>query len=446
MVQEKKHKYTKAQRLKGFPDFLPAAAAVRAHIVSVARQQAMWAGFSVIDTPTLEYSTTLSDAAAQEISKQMYRFQDHGGRDVGLRFDLTVPFARFVAEHRAELLFPLRRLQCGNVFRGEKPQRGRYREFQQCDLDIVGTTSSAAEIEIIALFNSILVQLRPGAWRLAIGHRALLNAVVGKTFPALDDTVRRELLIVIDKIAKLERKRIVALLCEKSGGTPAQAQELLDVLQLDLDGVGEFLHHDTHLEATLSTLQQTLETLQQLDAGREGRIEFDLSIARGLDYYTGIVFETVLDEAPQLGSVCSGGRYDDLIARFSAQPCAGVGGSIGVDRLVPHLVSRAKPTLASAELFIAVATAAARRYALLTAQMLRAKGVSTAIDVAEQSLKNQLKHAHRGGYLWVAIVGDEEMQSETVTLRNMHTGVEQKGIARKTLPMMIAAARSSASS
>lgn len=372
----------------------------------------------------------------------MYRFQDHGGRDVGLRFDLTVPFARFVAEHRAELLFPLRRLQCGNVFRGEKPQRGRYREFQQCDLDIVGTTSSVAEIEVIALFNNILALLQPGGWRLAIGHRVLLNAIVSKIFPTLDDERRGELLIVIDKIAKLERERTVALLVEKSGGTPAQAQDLLEVLQLDLDGAGEFLRHDTHLEATLNTLQHTLETLQQLSANTEGRIEFDLSIARGLDYYTGIVFETVLDEAAQLGSICSGGRYDNLIARFSAQPCAGVGGSIGVDRLVPHLMARSHPPLTTTELFIAVATLTARRYALLTAQMLRAKGISTAVDVSEQNLKNQLRHAHRGGYPWVAIVGDEEMQSETVALRNMQTGVEQKGVTIKILPMMIAAASS----
>jgi len=442
VIQTKQHKHTKAQRLKGFQDFLPTAAAVRAHIVSVARRQARQAGFSIIDTPTLEYSTTLCDSVEQEASKQMYRFQDHGGRDVGLRFDLTVPFARFVAEHRAELLFPLRRLQCGNVFRGEKPQRGRYREFQQCDLDIVGTTSSVAEIEVIALFNNILALLQPGGWRLAIGHRVLLNAIVSKIFPTLDDERRGELLIVIDKIAKLERERTVALLVEKSGGTPAQAQDLLEVLQLDLDGAGEFLRHDTHLEATLNTLQHTLETLQQLSANTEGRIEFDLSIARGLDYYTGIVFETVLDEAAQLGSICSGGRYDNLIARFSAQPCAGVGGSIGVDRLVPHLMARSHPPLTTTELFIAVATLTARRYALLTAQMLRAKGISTAVDVSEQNLKNQLRHAHRGGYPWVAIVGDEEMQSETVALRNMQTGVEQKGVTIKILPMMIAAASS----
>ena len=437
MVAAKKPQRIKAQRLKGFPDFLPAAAAVRAHIVKVARQQALRAGFSVIDTPTLEYTTTLADCDAQESSKQLYHFRDHGGRGVGLRFDLTVPFARFVAEHRAKLLFPLRRLQCGNVFRGEKPQRGRYREFQQCDLDIVGTTGSAAEVEIIALFNSILAALKPGAWRLAIGHRALLNAVVGKIFPALDAATRSEMLIVIDKLAKLEHERIAALLVEKSGGSAAQVQELLAVLPLDLDGVAQFLRHDTELESTFISLRQTLATTQELSVGSDGRVVFDLAIARGLDYYTGIVFETVLDAAPQLGSVCSGGRYDDLIARFAAQPCAGVGGSIGVDRLVPHLVERTS-SAPQARVFIAVATAAARHYACVTAHLLRAKGISTAIDVAEQSLKHQLKYAHRVGYPWVVIVGDEEQQSATVTLRNMGTGTEQKNVARELLPMTVA--------
>ena len=430
MAATKKPARIKAQRLKGFPDFLPAAAAVRAHIVQVASQQALRAGFSVIDTPTLEYTTTLADCDTQESSKQMYHFLDHGGRDVGLRFDLTVPFARFVAEHRAELLFPLRRLQWGNVFRGEKPQRGRYREFQQCDLDIVGTTGSAAEIEIIALFNNILAELQPGAWRLAIGHRALLNAVVGKIFPALDAAARSEVLVVIDKRSKLEHERIVALLMAKSGGSAAQVQELLAVLPLDLDGVAQFLRHDTELESRCSSLRQTLATLQQLSAGGDGRVVFDLSIARGLDYYTGLVFETVLDAAPQLGSVCSGGRYDDLIARFAAQPCAGVGGSIGVDRLVPHLLERASSAPQAATVFIAVATVAARHYACVTAQLLRAQGISTALDVSEQSLKHQLKYAHRAGYPWVVIVGDEEQRSATVTLRNMRTGTEQKNVAR----------------
>ena len=437
MVASKKLQRIKAQRLKGFPDFLPAAAAVRAHIVQVARQQALRAGFSIIDTPTLEYTTTLAGCDAQESSKQMYHFHDHGGRDVGLRFDLTVPFARFVAEHRGELLFPLRRLQYGNVFRGEKPQRGRYREFQQCDLDIVGTTSSAAEVEIIAMFNSILAELKPGGWRLAIGHRALLNAVVGKIFPALDAATRSEVLIVIDKLAKLEHERIVALLVEKSGGSTTQAQELLGVLPLDLDGVEQFLRHNNELESTFNNLRQTLATLQQLSAGDDGQVVFDLSIARGLDYYTGIVFETVLDDAPQLGSVCSGGRYDDLITRFAAQPCAGVGGSIGVDRLVPHLVERASSAPQAATVFIAVATTAARHYACVTAQLLRDKGISTALDVSEQSLKHQLKYAHRAGYPWVVIVGDEEQQSATVTLRNMATGTEQKNVARNLLPMTV---------
>ncbi len=442
MVQ-KKNQYIEAQRLKGFPDFLPAAAAVRAHIAAVAQQQARLAGFSMVATPTLEYGATLCASEGQETRKEMYRFQDHGGRDVGLRFDLTVPLARFVAEHRADLLFPLRSLQCGNVFRGEKPQRGRYREFQLCDLDIAGTTSSTADVEVIALFCNILAQLQLGTWRLALGHRLLLNAVVSKIFPDLDDTRYGELLIVIDKLAKLERTRIAELLVAKSGGTATQAEEILAVLQLDLAGVGEFLRHDTHLETALTTLQQTLTTLQQLNSDSKGRIVFDLSIARGLDYYTGIVFETVLDDAPQLGAICSGGRYDNLIARFTSQPCAGVGGSIGIDRLVPHLVARAQATRTAAEVYVAVATATARLYALHTASFLRSKGVCTAMDVSARSLKHQLRYAHRGDYLWVVIVGDEEMQSETVTLRNMQTGVERKGIVRKILPMTIAAASDS---
>lgn len=430
-------RHLKPQRLKGFADFLPDAARVRGRILEVARQQARLAGFAEIDTPTLEYSSTLCGDEEQESSKQMYRFRDHGGRDVGLRFDLTVPFARFVAEHRVKLLLPFRRLQWGTVFRGEKPQRGRYREFQQCDLDIVGTRSSAAEVEIIALFNSILAALRPGRWRMAIGHRALLNAVIGRIFPTLPPSARSELLIVIDKIAKQGRERSIASLMEKSGGSQAQAEELLDTLQADIDGISYFLRNDTQLNTTLAILRETLSTLQQLSGNGDGRVEFDLAIARGLDYYTGLVFETLLDAAPQLGSICSGGRYDNLIARFSPQPCTGVGGSIGVDRLVPHLLEQSSPAPPS-QVFVVVATAAAYRYAMLTAHMLRSEGISTTLDVSTGNLRSQLKHVHRGGYRWAAIIGDEEMQTETVTLRDMESGSERKALARSMLASAIA--------
>ena len=215
-----------ALRLKGFPDFLPPAMDMRRRIVNTALDHALRAGFSAIDTPTLEYYQTLVTADDPDSVKQIYRFQDHGGREVGLRFDLTVPFSRFIAEHRSELIFPFKRIQIGNVFRGEKPQRGRYREFQQCDLDIVGTDSNMADIEIISLFHDILTALSPTPFTLSLNHRAVLTALIHKVCSDLPAEKISDVLIILDKMAKLEQVKIIELLA--SIGVPEiRAHELL---------------------------------------------------------------------------------------------------------------------------------------------------------------------------------------------------------------------------
>ena len=415
-------KRQEALRLKGFPDFLPPAMDMRRRITDTAIEHALRAGFSAIDTPTLEYYHTLVATNDPDSVKQIYRFQDHGGRDVGLRFDLTVPFSRFIAEHQAELIFPFKRIQIGNVFRGEKPQRGRYREFQQCDLDIIGTDSNMADIEIISLFHTILAALSIPSFTLSLNHRAVLTALIHKICPDLAAQKIADVLIVLDKMTKLERVKIVELLT-KVGVSGLQAEELFNLLTAEFTEVEKFLQHDSRNAADIAELKETYTEVKALTGGN---IKIDLSIARGLDYYTGIVFETLLDSAPQLGSICSGGRYDNLVSRFSATPCPGIGGSIGVDRLASHLQL---PALTRDTIGVAVATRTAQRYAFTVADQLRSRGVCTVLDVSAKSLKNQLKHAHRSNYPLVIIVGDDEIQTNTVTLRDMQAGTEQKNVA-----------------
>ena len=197
-------------------------------------QQALSAGFSLIGTPILAYYQTLIDENEQgETSKQVYRFRDHGKRDVGLRYDLTVPFARFVAEHQGELQFPFKCVQFGEVFRGEKPQKGRYRQFCQCDFDIVGADNSSADAEIIALCYNILAALAVGKVKLAISDRQILLALVGKVYPALDKGKLEEVLIVVDKYHKIGKDMTTALIAETTSSSVHLAEELLALLKGD---------------------------------------------------------------------------------------------------------------------------------------------------------------------------------------------------------------------
>ena len=413
-------KHLKPQRLKGFADQLPMTAAARWRVLATAVQQARLAGFQIVETPTLEYYETLVEHG--EANKQLYRFTDHGQRDVGLRFDLTVPFARFVAEHQGELVFPFKRLQFGNVFRGEKPQRGRFREFCQCDVDIVGADSISADCEIIHLLHKILTTLDVGSFRIAVGHRAILGALLRRIFTGMTEI--NPLLIIIDKLTKLDRQQVVDLLVEKSGGSVGQAEELLSLLFGEVTDVINFLRDDTQLAIVGERFQQTVTLLQSL--ATSDSIAIDLSIARGLDYYTGIVFETTLAEARQLGSICSGGRYDNLVSRFSARPYPGIGGSIGVDRLVSYLqqANHYNNNL----VLVAVADKETRNYAFHVAQLLRRQKINTALDISERQLKQQLKQADRVGYPLVAVVGERERHNSTVNLRCMSDGTEHKNL------------------
>jgi histidyl-tRNA synthetase len=426
-------KKVEARKLKGFQDYEPQVMEKRLHIINTVRSIARTSLFHEIATPALEYSDTLLGVGG-ETDKQVFRFTDNGGRDVSLRFDLTVPFARYVAERHGSLALPFKRMQVGDVWRAEKPQKGRFREFAQCDLDIIGSQDAIADMEIILCFHQALSQMLPYPFTIACGNRPLLSGLI-KNILQTDQQERA--LIIIDKIDKIGEKGVKQMLLTELGIEETATEQLLVILQ-DKQPLSLSPEQVPGLENELKQFQETVATLQQLTQGGHGKITADLSIARGLGYYTGIVFETTIDDARDFGSICSGGRYDYLCERFTSAPLAGVGGSIGVDRLAALLGERGfvLPQQNPA-LFIAVASPQAFSYGLSIAHGLRKAGFRVDLPVKWQKLGNQFKHASKSQFSWVLTVGDDEQQKQTFALKNMETGVEERDLLVKDVVELI---------
>ena len=427
------------RRLKGFRDYMPDLMEVRSRFQSVIREHAMLAGFREIGTPVLEYAETLLGQGSDETDKQVYRFEDHGGRKVAMRFDLTVPFARFVAEHQGELVFPFKRLQIGDVWRGENTQKGRYREFCQCDLDIIGVDTVNADVEILSCFYRILCGFDLGGFTMRLGNRVLLSALIARAFPGIDAGGEAEALIALDKLDKAGADQVVELLAKIPGATQSGAKELLACLQAkdssggtDREVVREYLAGSESGLAELKRMETLLAILAQVTASLTGgRVRLDLSIARGLGYYTGVVFETTLDGLPGFGSISSGGRYNNLAERFTNRSLPGVGGSIGLDRLLAGLEEMGKLNgRETAMVFIAVATEDALASASELAGVLRSERIACDIGLTSGKVGNQFKHADRLGCRMVVTLGTSEVQSNTYNLKNMKSGQEEKSLPR----------------
>ena len=322
--------------LKGFRDFLPRDEIRRALLIEAVTAVFRDAGFVPIDTPALEYSEVLLRKSNGETEKQVFRFNDNGGRDIALRFDLTVPFARFVAEHYSELYFPFKRYHIAKVWRGEKPQAGRYREFIQCDFDSIGSDSAYIDFEILKVMYTSLKALGIDAFRIHISHRGIFNRFLER----LELKNRSEdILRIVDKLAKIGTEEVVKQLAEIAG---AEKAEQIAAYSSGVPAESDFERILSHIEELAGGPAPDTERLRDVyrllcDAGIADHFMLDPSITRGLDYYTGIVYETFLTDLPQLGSVCSGGRYDNLTGLYMKDTVSGVGASIGLDRLLAGL-------------------------------------------------------------------------------------------------------------
>src|SRR5262249_31032924 len=333
----------KPQTLKGFRDYLPELMIPRERMLETARRVYRSYGFAPIDSPALEYAEILLGKGGAESDRQLYRFRDHGDRDVALRFDLTVPFARFAAQHIGQLGIPFKRYHLGLVWRGENTQHGRYREFMQCDFDTIGTTTNAADIEtalvIHDLFEALDREFVIRAFEIRINHRLLLNRLLEELGLAEKS---KALLIALDKLGKAGAVAVAQEMVEKAQVHPEQAKRILALAQTEgtnsqiLERVDSEFGRNPKSAEGVQRLRELLAVTKAAGVA-DGRIRIDLAIARGLDYYTGTIYETFLQAMPGIGSVCSGGRYDNLASLYTKQVLPGVGASLGLDRLLAAL-------------------------------------------------------------------------------------------------------------
>lgn len=416
--------------LRGFRDYLPAAMMPREQLVQTARQVYRSYGYSPIDTPALEYEEILAGKGGEESDKLMYRFEDGGGRQVGMRFDLTVPLARFAAQHIHELGTPFKRYHIANVWRAEKSQRGRYREFMQCDFDTIGTRAVSADIETALVIHDLFVALGLENIRIRINNRLVLSGLLEQVGLVESSAA---VLRSLDKLEKIGREKVSAEMVAVAGATPQQAAEVLKLSDISGNN-SEILTKLDRLLTKNETGQQGVQALSDLLTGAraagipEERFHFDVAIARGLDYYTGTVYETTLADLPTIGSVCSGGRYDNLAELYTNQKLPGVGASLGLDRLLAAMeeLGMIEPVTTPAEIFIPYFEKTRLPDYLQLAAHLRTAGYGVEIYPEAKKLGPQLKYADRRGHRIALILGENEFQAGTCQIKNLSRGTSEE--------------------
>ena len=431
--------------LKGFRDYLPEAMIPREQLISTAQRVYRSYGFSPIDTPALEYLEILAGKGSEETDRQLYKFEDHGGRMVGLRFDLTVPLARFVAQHYSELGMPFKRYHIAKVWRGEKNQRGRYREFMQCDFDTIGTRSSAADIETTLVINDLLQAIGFSKFTIHLNNRNVLNGLLEKLSLAGQSTA---ILRALDKLAKIGRDKVAEEMMSAAGASSKQADDVLKLAELSgtndemLKAVKELVAGNPTGEAGVERLAEILGAIGKLELP-PGRIKLDVAIARGLDYYTGVVFETFLDDLPTIGSVCSGGRYDNLAGLFTKQELPGVGASLGLDRLLAAMeeLKLMGKVRTPAPVFIPYFDAQRLPEYLRLAAAIRAAGIGVEVFPEPKKLGQQLKYADSRGHTAALIAGENEFAANTIQVKNLSSTQSQTISTADGLSPLIAAIR-----
>ncbi len=421
---------TTPRRPSGFNEYLPAEQIEFNRLLDIIRSTYEKYGYSPIDTPDLELSEVLLAKGGGETEQQIYRFE-RGKNDLSLRFDLTVPLARYAAEHEGQLVFPFRRYHIGKVHRAERAQAGRFREFYQCDIDVIGSESSLIDAEFPAVINEIFDKFGFGEFTIRINNRLVLNGFFEGI--GLADT-SAEVLRTIDKIEKITRDELVNEL-ETIGLTAGQVEKVLafteisgsndDVLlQLDALGVESEVFYDG-----VAKLRLLVDALRTMNVS-ERRFKIDLRIARGLDYYTGTVYETTLNDLPGVGSVCSGGRYDNLAGNYTNTQLTGVGISIGLSRLFYKLLEAGviKPSQQSlAKVIVMPLDNAGVTRALEVASHMRALGTATIVHTEPGAMKKKFRYADRMGCRFVVIIGEAELSSGVLSIKDMEGGETFEG-------------------
>ena len=422
---------TNTKVMSGFMELTPDMQVEFDRIKRIIEESYCSFGFTPIDTPVLERSEILLAKAGGETEKQIYRFTK-GDSDISMRFDLTVPLARYVADHYNELTFPFRRSHIAKVYRGERPQKGRYREFYQCDIDVIGEgeLSVAYDAEIPRVIYSIFSQLDFGKFTIRVSNRKILSGLI-KHLELSSSSV--EVMRVIDKVDKISRTEFIAEL--KKLGMNTDQIDLLNQYVFDEGDSDSILATLRAAKIDSLELQQGIEELESVVSLMrnmgipDNYFRIDLTIARGLDYYTGTIYETTLDDYPRLGSVCSGGRYDDLASHYINKKLPGVGVSIGLTRLFSQLVEQdiVKPQKKSiAEVLIVPLTDDQFKSALNLASCLRNSGILVDTFLTSTTIKKKFKYANKIGIQQVIVIGADEASRGTFTLQNMISGEKRE--------------------
>ncbi len=424
--------------LKGFRDYLPKDQIVRAAMLEKIRQVFERFGFEPLETPVLEYRETLMGKYGEEGEKLMYSFKDQGERDVAMRYDLTVPLARVVAQYQNDLPRPFKRYQIAPVWRADKPQKGRYREFYQCDADIVGAPAGIADAECIAATEQILIALGIRKFAIKVNNRKILNAIIsaaGVADAKINIAIRE-----IDKLDKTGEEQVAKELIEKAGLSADKAKMLVRRISEKINGISRlegFMKANKVEQGQaaegLAEMQKVFEALHGL--GVKNAV-IDLSLARGLDYYTSTVFEAVVTASPEarsFGSVAGAGRYDQLMQLFAGKEMPAVGMSVGIDRLfeVMQVLGLVKKTNVVDVLVLNMDKKFEKEYLLMLSQ-LRSAGINAEMYYQDADLKKQFDFAEAKSIPFALIYGDKESEKKRATLRDLRTR-KQKTLKRAGL-------------
>ena len=418
--------------LSGFMELLPADQIKMEKMMETLRRSYSVYGFAPLDTPIIESAEVLLAKGGGETEKQIYRF-NKGDSDLALRFDLTVPLAKFVAANYGSLTFPFRRYQIGKVYRGERAQRGRFREFYQADIDIIGDgkLDIINEAEIPAIIYRTFTALGLRGFKIKVNNRKLLNgfySLAGMSEKAGD------IMRTVDKLDKIGANKVRQLLMDELHMFSHKADDVMDFMAISgtnaevIAGLERYRGMDALFDEGLEELKTVTRYLADFGVPEEN-FAIDLSIARGLDYYTGTVYETEMTAHPEIGSVCSGGRYDDLAGYYTEKKLPGVGISIGLTRLFYVLSEQgmlSDETVSAPADALVIPMTEELGYAIAAATALRDAGIRTQLYCEQKKFKAKMSYADKLGIPYVILIGEDEIAENVVAVKNMQSGNQEK--------------------